>query len=522
MIVCASCGFEAPDDFAFCPKCGGSLAAPLPAPEERKVVTTLFCDLVGFTAMSEGADPEDVEAVLRTYHQATRKVIESHGGGIEKFIGDAVVGVFGAPAVHEDDAERAVRAGLRILEALEGMKQPDGRPLEARCGVNTGEALVRLDVDPTSGRGFLTGDAVNVAARLQSTASPLSVVVGPLTRELTQRVIAYEELAPVHAKGKSRPVRAWRATAPIARRGLDVGSADLAPFVGREAESAYLAAAFDKLSDQASPQFVLLVGEPGIGKSRLVRQLLEHVDARPAMTTWRQGYCPPYGEDVTYRALAEIVRAHAGILETDDPATVEARLDAVVPSGPEREWLRQRLRALVGLTAPDASREENFTAWTRFFEETAAVRPTVLVFEDLHWADEALLTFLEHVAMHLSSVPLMVLGTARPELFERQPGFASAGRIRRVGLEPLSEGDRAAGHESSRRERGPCRRRSDRRAMQRQSLLRRADGQAARRCHVGCDPSGFGAGGHRRSSGRPGRRSESTAGRRSRGRQRVL
>ena len=172
MIACASCGFEAPDDFAFCPKCGGALAAPLPAPEERKVVTTLFCDLVGFTAMSEGADPEDVDAILRSYHAAARKVIESHGGTVEKFIGDAVVGVFGVPAVHEDDPERAVRAGLRLLEALEGMLRPDGTPLEARVGVNTGEALVRLDVDPLSGRGFLTGDAVNVAARLQAAAPP--------------------------------------------------------------------------------------------------------------------------------------------------------------------------------------------------------------------------------------------------------------------------------------------------------------------------------------------------------------
>ncbi|HEY5169932.1 MAG TPA: adenylate/guanylate cyclase domain-containing protein, partial [Thermoleophilia bacterium] len=172
MIACPSCGFESPDDFAFCPKCATALATPRASSEERKVVTTLFCDLVSFTAMSEAADPEDVDALLGDYFARATKGIESHGGTVEKFIGDAVVGVFGVPAVHEDDPERAVRAALRVLEALEGMTRPDGSTLEARIGVNTGEALVRLDVDPASGQGFLTGDAVNVAARLQSAAPP--------------------------------------------------------------------------------------------------------------------------------------------------------------------------------------------------------------------------------------------------------------------------------------------------------------------------------------------------------------
>ena len=443
MIACSGCGFEAPEDFAFCPKCGGALAVPPAVHEERKVVTTLFCDLVGFTAMSEGADPEDVDAVLGAYHEAARKVIESHGGTVEKFIGDAVVGVFGVPAAHEDDAERAVRAGLRILEALEGVTRPDGAPLEARCGVNTGEALVRLDVDPASGRGFLTGDAVNTAARLQAAAPPCAVAVGTLTHELTQRVIDYEELPPVAAKGKAEPVAAWRAVAPVARRGIDADARGFSPFVGREGELAYLAAIFEKVAAQSAPQFVLLVGEPGIGKSRLVRELLGYVDARPMMTTWRQGYCPPFGEDVTYWALSEIVKAHAGIRDTDGLATVEVKLDTILPRGPDGKWLTQRLRALVGLDAPDASREENFTAWMRLFEEVAASRPTVLVFEDLHWADDALLAFVEFLATHLASVPLMIVGTARPGLFVKHADFASDGRVNRIGLEPLSSEETA-------------------------------------------------------------------------------
>jgi class 3 adenylate cyclase len=438
MIVCPACGAENPGRAKFCMECAAPMAPAVAISEERKTVTTLFCDLVAFTAMSEAADPEDVDRILGDYFARATKVIESHGGTVEKFIGDAVVGVFGVPAVHEDDPERAVRAGLRLLEALEGMTRPDGTPLHARCGVNTGEALVRLDVDPASGRGFLTGDAVNVAARLEAAAPPMGVVVGALTHELTCESIIYRELAPVVAKGKADAVAAWRASGTLARRGIGAHGGELTVLVGREVELAYLAAIFDKVTTQSYPQVALLVGEAGIGKSRLVRELASLADARPQMTTWREGHCPPFGDDVTYWALAEIVTGHAGILSTDQHETVDGKLEAVLPPGSDREWLRQRLRALLGLDAPEASREENFTAWLRFFEEMAAREPTVLVFEDLHWADEALLAFLDHLMTHVASVPLLVVGTARPELFERRPGFASSAGVNRIGLGPLS------------------------------------------------------------------------------------
>jgi class 3 adenylate cyclase/tetratricopeptide (TPR) repeat protein len=437
-LICASCGGENPAAAKFCMECASPLAAPAATPEERKTVTTLFCDLVAFTAMSEDADPEDVDAVLRRYHAAARKVVESHGGTVEKFIGDAVVGVFGVPAVHEDDPERAVRAGLRIVEALEGMTRPDGSPLQVRVGVNTGEALVRLDVTAGSGEGFLTGDAVNTAARLQAAAPPSGVAVGALTRELIQHAIVFEELPPVTAKGKSEPVAAWLAKATISRTGADTFAGSAAPFVGREVELAYLEALFDKATS-ATPQFALVVGEPGIGKSRLVQELFGHVDARPEMTTWRQGHCLPYGEGVTFWALGEIVKSQAGILDTDSRDVVEAKLEAVLPDGEDRVWFGQRLRPLLGLESPPADREENFTAWLRFLEEMTASGPTVLVFEDLHWADEALLAFLEHLSSHMATVPLMVVGTARPELFEKHAGFAAGGsRVNRIGLDPLS------------------------------------------------------------------------------------
>jgi class 3 adenylate cyclase/tetratricopeptide (TPR) repeat protein len=439
MIACPGCGFELADDSAFCSKCGTRLA-PAPAVcEERKTVTTLFCDLVAFTAMSEAADPEDVDRLLDEYFARATKVIESHGGTVEKFIGDAVVGVFGVPAVHEDDPERAVRTGLRILEALEGMTRPDGTPLQARCGVNTGEALVRLDVDPASGRGFLTGDAVNVAARLQAAAPPGGVVMGETTFHVAGRAFDCEAVASVTAKGKSAPVAAWLATAVRARVGSIADRQRLTPLVGREVELAYIRALFAKAVAGSSPQLALIVGEPGIGKSRLVSELLGDVDARPEMVTWRQGRCLPYGEGVTFWTLAEVVKAHAGILETDTRAVVEAKLDAVLPEGEDRDWFRQRLRALLGLEAAKAEREENFTAWLRFLEEVAARGPTVLVFEDLHWADDALLAFLEYFASHVAEVPLLLIATARPELFETHPSFAAASRVNRVVLEPLTE-----------------------------------------------------------------------------------
>jgi class 3 adenylate cyclase/tetratricopeptide (TPR) repeat protein len=435
---CPSCGAENPEGFKFCGQCAAALIAPAAIPEERKTVTTLFCDLVGSTAMGEDADPEDVDALLRRYGAIARKTVEIYGGVVEKFIGDAVVAVFGVPAAHEDDAERAVRAGLRLVQAVEDLPPVAGHPVRARVGINTGEALVRLDVQPASGEGLLTGDAVNTCARLQSHAPPMGVVVGALTQQLTRKAIVYEALEPVTVKGKRHPQEIWLAKQPVARTAAPV--LEGAPrFIGRSVELSYLVALLDKAADSFSPQVVVIVGDPGIGKSRLVAELLAHVDSSPGLVTWRQGRCPPYGEGVTFWALAEIVKAHAGILETDDRTAVEAKLEEVLPEDDDRAWLRQRLRALLGLESTEAGKEENFTAWLRFLEGLAAPNPAVLVLEDLHWADEALLDFLEFVAGHVAHVPLMIVATARPELFERRPSFAAAVRVNRIALEPLSQ-----------------------------------------------------------------------------------
>src|SRR5438552_1047312 len=313
MVTCPACGHENPDSSRFCGMCGAALVpAAAPAREERKVVTILFTDLVGSTAQAEGLDPEDVRATLSSYYAQLRAELERHGGTVEKFIGDAVMAVFGAPVAHEDDAERAVRAALAIRDSI-------GEELQIRTAVNTGEALVAL------------------------------------------------------------------------------------------------------------------VGVPGIGKSRLVAELFQITDAEEEIISWRQGRSLPYGERVSFWALGEIVKAHAGILESDDAATATEKLEAMVEplaeDEQEREWMTRQTRPLVGLEGAERTeREEAFAAWRRLLEAAAAQRPLVLVFEDLHWADDGLLDFVDHLADWATTVPLLIVGTARPELLDRRPGWGGGKR----------------------------------------------------------------------------------------------
>ena len=405
--------------------------------EERRVVTTLFCDLVGFTAHSERNDPEIVDAFLRRYNAVARQAVEAYGGTVEKYVGDAVVAVFGVPVLHEDDPERAIRAALRLVDEVDALPGIGGQGVEVRVGVNTGEVLVRLDVDPASGEGFLTGDAVNIAARLQSVAPPMAVAVGEATHSATERVFAFEACHPVTVKGKAKSLRAWIATAPLARTGSELR--DFASeFVGREEELGALEALLDG-TVAAHPRCALVVGEPGIGKSRLLAEFARRLDDRPELVTWRQGRCLPFGSGVTFWALSEIVRSSAGVLESDGVARSEARLETILPEGPDRDRLRARLRPLLGLEAEEASREENFAAWAVFLEGLARAGPAVVVVEDLHWADEALLAFLDFLAEDSAPVPLLVLASARPEVLELSgagAGFVAAAT--RLALGPLS------------------------------------------------------------------------------------
>jgi class 3 adenylate cyclase/tetratricopeptide (TPR) repeat protein len=444
MAICPSCGEENPDRARFCLACAAPLTAPAPQQAERKVVSVIFVDLVGFTAGADAADPEDVHATLQPYHARVRDEIERLGGVVEKYVGDAVMAVFGAPVAHEDDAERAVRAGLKVLDATRELG------LEARAAVNTGEALVALGARAELGEALVAGDVVNTAARLQSAAETGTLVVGELTYRTTRSQIDYEPLESVSVKGKAEPVPLWRARGPRSRFGVDVEIGGATPLVGRDSELSLLKETYTRVRRDDSVHLVTLVGEAGVGKTRLLRELGQWLDDEPDIVYWRQGRCLPYGEGITFWALGEIVKAQAGILESDDAGAAAAKLaasvEAAVSDESEQEWTRTRLAPLIGISADGAgsSREESFTAWRGYLEAVAAQRPLVLLFEDLHWADAALLDFLDHLLNWSLGVPILVLCTARPELYELHESWGGGKRnVSTVSLSPLPPDDTA-------------------------------------------------------------------------------
>jgi class 3 adenylate cyclase/tetratricopeptide (TPR) repeat protein len=426
VLTCKSCGLESPGTFRFCPACAAPLTGDAPtAREERKVVTVLFADLVGFTSRSERLDPEDVRALLAPYHARLRDELERHGGTVEKFIGDAVMAVFGAPVAHEDDPERAVRAALAIRAWI--ADEPSG--LRVRIGVNTGETIVNLAARPAEGEGMVAGDVVNMASRLQAAAPVDGILVGAQTYEATNGSIAFGEVVAVAAKGKADPVPAWPVVEARARFGSDVVDAVRTPFVGRDDDLRLLVDTLDRVRRERSPQLVTIIAVPGMGKSRLVLELFRHVERDPDLITWRQGRSLAYGAGVSFWALREVVKAQAGILETDDADEARAKLHLAVTElgSDDADWIESRLSPLVGL-APDRElgrdgQAEAFTAWRAFLEALADRRPLVLVLEDLQWADDGLLDFVDHLVEWARDVSLLVVATARPELLARRPGW---------------------------------------------------------------------------------------------------
>ena len=454
MPTCPSCGEENQERARFCSICGSSLApVDAPAVEERKVVSVLFVDLVGFTAASDAADPEDVRARLVPYHAMLKREIERFGGTVEKFIGDAVMAVFGAPVAHEDDAERAVRAALRIVEAIPELNaHHPGLDLAIRAAVNTGEVVVNVGARPERGEAIVAGDVVNTAARLQQAAPTGGIVVGEGTTRATRHVVDYERLEPISLRGKAEPVSLWRVLGARSRFGVDVEQRSPVPLIGRDRELTLLEQIFERALQEKGVQLVTVSGEPGVGKSRLVWEFHTFVDDRPEIVFWRQGRCLPYGEGITFWALGEIVKAHAGILESDGPDEATTKLSAAVETAgveaSERDWVRSHLAPLVGATSDGAGgggeREEAFAAWRAFIEAVASERPLVLVVEDLHWADPAMLEFLEHLVDWAAEVQLVVVCTARPELYERTPGWGGGMRnSSTLGLAPLGQEDTA-------------------------------------------------------------------------------
>ena len=401
--------------------------------EERKVVTVLFADLVGFTSRSEQLDPEDVRALLSPYYTRLRTELERFGGTVEKFIGDAVMALFGAPVAHEDDPERAVRAALAIRDWVLEQRAD----LQLRIAINTGEALVTLGARPAQGEGMASGDVVNTASRLQTAAPVNGILVGEAAYRATSQVITYRAVAPVVAKGKAETVLAWEALDARSRFGVDLAPTSRGPMVGRAHELGVLRDALARVREDRSPQLVTIVGVPGIGKSRLVAELFRVVDEDANdIVCWRQGRSVPYGDGVTFWALGEMVKAQAGILETDPPEQAEEKLKAAVAAvileRADARWVLGHLRPLAGLSSNGEAggdrREEAFAAWRRFFEGLAEQRPLVLVFEDVHWADDNLLDFVEYLVDWASGLPMLIVCNSRPELFERRSSWGGGKR----------------------------------------------------------------------------------------------
>src|SRR3954447_5134768 len=450
MAVCSDCGSELPQAARFCAACGRPVEVAAGAREERKVVTVLFVDLVGSTAQADRRDPEDVRATLVPFYDGLRADIERFEGRVEKFIGDAVMGLFGAPVAHEDDAERAVRAALDIRGTIARLNAERGLSLQVRVSVSTGEAIVDLQA-LEEGHGMAAGDVMNTGFRLAEAASVNGILVDETTYRATQQVIEFREADPVRAKGKGVPLLVWEVAGSRGGYGDVDPRRPRLPFVGRREPLQELHEALDRARSAARAQLVTVIGVAGIGKSRLLLELASELDARPGeILYWRQGRSLPYGEETPFWALAEIVKAHAGILRTDDPNAAEEKLRRAIghalPDEQEAVWVESRARALVGLSgADDHGRLESFAAWRRLFEGLAGHRPVVLVFEDVHWADEGLLEFIDHLAAWATGGPLLIVCTARPAIFERHPGWGTAHASSSViTLAPLSDDETSA------------------------------------------------------------------------------
>ena len=470
---CPACGFQNPPGMKFCGECGAPQAATVAtasaaagasarpvvrgetvastgtlaateATTERRLVSVLFADLVGFTSRSDSTDPEHVREFLARYFELCREIVERYGGTVEKFIGDAVMAVWGTPVAQEDDAERAVRTALDLVDAVRHLGRQGGdEALELRAGVLTGEAAVTIGA---VGQGMVAGDMVNTASRLQSVAPPGTVLVGEATKRAAAEAIAFEPAGEQLLKGKAAPVPAWRALRVVAERGGQGRSEGIeAPFVGRDDELRLLKDFLHATSRERRVRLLSVTGQGGIGKSRLAWELLKYIDGVSEDIYWHQGRSPSFGEGVTFWALGEMIRRRAGLREDDDDATtrerIAAALEEFVDDEAERRQIEPALLSLLGVgDSASGGREELFTAWRTFFERISLKGTTILVFEDLQWADAGLMEFIDHLLEWSIGYPILVITLARPDLLERRPDWG-AGRRNFVALAlgPLSD-----------------------------------------------------------------------------------
>ncbi|HYT78748.1 MAG TPA: adenylate/guanylate cyclase domain-containing protein [Actinomycetota bacterium] len=462
-VVCGVCGTSNPAGDKFCGECGSPLvpgsatasgspsrtapsvsrSAPL---SERRLVSVLFADLVGFTSLSETRDPDEVRDLLSRYFDTARQIVLRYGGIVEKFIGDAVMAVWGTPVAQEDDAERAVRAALDLVQAVRSLgEELETTGLNARAGVLTGEAAVTLGAE---GQGMVAGDLVNTASRIQALAEPGTVLVGEVTRRATEAAVVYEQAGEHELKGKAEPVSVSRAVRVIGGRGGALRSEGLeAPFVGRDQELRLVKDLFHTSAEERKAHLLQVIGIGGIGKSRLAWEFYKYFDGLVETYLWHRGRCLAYGEGVTYWALAEMVRGRCGIVEAEDPAQALDKLKATtadyIPDPDERAWVDPRLAHLLGLAERTAAEPEDlFSAWRLFFERLADRNPVIMVFEDVQWADGSLLDFVDYLQNWSRSHPIFVMALARPEVSERHPQWTVPRRgTTALHLEPLSEED---------------------------------------------------------------------------------
>ena len=451
VVACPACGAQNAPGERFCGECGSPLAgrsSPPPAPRdapaaERRLVSVLFADLVGFTTLSEHRDAEEVRELLSRYFDTSRRIISLYGGTVEKFIGDAVMAVWGTPTATEDDAERAVRAALDLIAAVSALGQEVGEEeLRARAGVLTGEAAVTLGAE---GEGMVAGDLVNTASRVQSQAEPGTVYVGEATRRSTEQTVVYEPAGSFELKGKDGLVPLWQARRVVSGlRGTLKSEGLEAPFVGRDRELRQIKDLFHSCAEEGKAHLVSVTGIGGIGKSRLAWEFYKYFDGIAETVYWHRGRCLPYGEGVTYWALADMVRMRCRISEDEETPAAAAKLRATLEEhlldAEERAFVEPRLAHLLGLAEHQASdKHDLFAAWRLFIERLADAYPTVLVFEDMQWADTSLLDFVEYLLDWSRSHPLLVVTLARPELLERRPTWGAGQRsFTSLYLEPLA------------------------------------------------------------------------------------
>jgi class 3 adenylate cyclase len=442
-VRCPICNQENPPGARFCLACGVALAPDAPPQEERRIVSIIFVDLVGSTAQAEMLDPEDVRALLTPYHQLARREIESFGGVVEKFIGDAIMGVFGAPVAYGDDAERAVRAAFVVRDSVCAMP---GSSLQIRIAVNTGEAVVSLNARPAFGESMVAGDVVNTASRLQSQAPVNGIVVGEMTYLGTRDVIGFEETEAIVAKGKAAPVKAWLATHALTPAGERPARDD--SLVGRQPELRLLDALWDRVLVERVPHLISVFGPAGVGKSTVVARFAESARARGARVV--SGRSLPYRESSVYGPLSRHVMGICGIYESDAPDVVidklRARTRALLDgASTPSESVAEHLGAIVGVDgwgAEVTDRDILFSSARLFMEAAAREQPTVLVFEDIHWSGSTLLDLIDALAVSSHGLPLLLVTLARPEFLDARDGWgARLASYTSITLGPLGEAD---------------------------------------------------------------------------------